>query len=140
MWIPQLLAGLLLLALSHYLGHTHLHLIREGLRAPGRIIGYKQQNFRSSSSESFSTTGYMPIVEFQANDRSIHFQDWLGTSIAGSKNVPVIVLYDPANPSLAIIDRPVWNWLPWAPIFALGLFLVLTAINGFFRSQRPAEK
>jgi len=134
MCIPQLLVGLLLLALSHYLGHTHLHLIREGLRAPGRIIGYKQQNFRSSSSESFSTTGYMPIVEFQANDRSIHFQDWLGTSIAGSKNVPVIVLYDPA------IDRPVWNWLPWAPIFALGLFLVLAAINGFFRSQRPAEK
>jgi hypothetical protein len=139
-WIPQLLAGLLLLALSHYMGHTHFHLIREGLRAPGRIIGYKQQNFRSSSSESFSTTGYMPIVEFQANDRFIHFQDWLGTSIAGSKNVPVIVLFDPADPSVAMIDRPVWNWLPWAPIFALGLFLVLAAINGFFRSQRPAEK
>jgi hypothetical protein len=41
----------------------------------------------------------------------------------------VIVLYDPANPSLAMIDRPVWNWLPWAPIFALGLFLVLVAIK-----------
>src|ERR1700687_6108198 len=32
-WIPQLLAGLLLLALSHYMGHTHFHLIRERLQA-----------------------------------------------------------------------------------------------------------
>ncbi|HYU22323.1 MAG TPA: DUF3592 domain-containing protein, partial [Candidatus Dormibacteraeota bacterium] len=94
-WIPQVLAGLFLLSLGYFTGHTHFHLIREGTRVPGRIVGYKQENFRSSSG-SFSSTGYMPIVEFHTNDRFVHFQDWLGNSIAGSKNVPVIVLYDPA--------------------------------------------
>ena len=136
--ILQLFAGLVFLGLGYFMGHAHFHLIREGVRAPGRIVGYKQQNFRSSSG-SFSSTGYMPIVEFHTNDRFVQFQDWLGPSIAGSKNLPVIVLYDPANPLVAMIDRPVWNWIPWAPIFAVGLLLLLSAINGFFRSQRSPE-
>jgi hypothetical protein len=139
-WIPQLFAGLVFLGLGYFMGHAHFHLIREGARAPGRIVGYKQESFKSSSGNTSSTsTGYMPIVEFHTNERFIQFQDWLGTNITGNANVPVIVLYDPANPSLAMIDRPAWNWLPWAPILALGLFLVLVAIKGFIRSRRSAE-
>ena len=139
-WIPQLFAGLVFLGLGYFMGHAHFHLIREGVRAPGRIVSYKQQSFRSSSSgTSSTTTSYMPIVEFHTNDRFIQFQDWLGTKIAGNANDPVIVLYDPANPSVAMIDRPTWNWLPWAPIVAVGLFLVLVATKGFFQSRRSAE-
>jgi hypothetical protein len=139
-WIPQLFAGLVFLCLGYLMGHAHFHLIREGVRAPGRIVGYKQQSFRSSSSgTSSTTTGYMPVVEFHTNDRFIQFQDWLGSKIAGNANDPVIVLYDPANPSVAMIDRPAWNWLPWAPILVLGLFLVLVAIKGFFQSHRSPE-
>jgi hypothetical protein len=108
------------------------------VRAPARIVGYKQEDFRGSSG-SFSSTGYMPIAEFHTNERFVHFQDWRGTLIAGSKNVPVIVLYGPANPAVAMIDRPIWNWIPWAPIFAVALLLALSAINGFFRSQRSPE-
>jgi len=139
-WIPQLFAGLVFLGLGYFMGHAHFHLIREGVRAPGRIVSYEQKSFRSSSSgTSSTTTSYMPVVEFHTNDRFIQFQDWLGTNIAGNANVPVIVLYDPANPSVAMIDRPAWNWLPWAPIAAVGLFLVLVAIKGFFKSRRSAE-
>jgi hypothetical protein len=137
-WILQVLAGLFLLSLGYFMGHAHFHLMREGKRVPGRIVGYRQENFRSSSG-SFSSTGYMPIVEFHTNDRFVHFQDWLGNSIAGSENVPVIVLYDPAHPTVAMIDRPLWNWIPWAPIFAVGLLLVLSAMNGFFKSRRTVE-
>jgi hypothetical protein len=139
-WISQLFAGLVFLGLGYFMGHAHFHLIREGVKAPGRIVSYEQKSFRSSSSgTSSTTTSYMPIVEFHTNDRFIQFQDWLGTKIAGNVNDPVIVLYDPANPSVAIIDRPAWNWLPWAPIAAVGLFLVLVAIKGFFKSRRSAE-
>lgn len=134
-YIPQALAGLFLLGLSYYMGAAHFHLIREGMRTRGRIIGYKQEYF-SRSSGGMTTSAYMPIVEYQTNDRAVQFVDWKGTQIAGSANVPVFVLYDPANPSLAMIDRPVWNWMPWAPIFAVGLFLVLVAIKGAFRSLR----
>ncbi len=140
LWKFQLFAALLFLGLGYLMGHEHFHLIREGVRAPGTIIGHKLQDFRSSSGNSSSTsTAYMPIVEFRAGDRSIQFKDWLGSRVPGSTNVPVTVLYDPANPSDAMIDRPTWNWLPWAPVGALGVFLVLVGINGFFRSQRLAE-
>jgi hypothetical protein len=137
-WMPQLFGGLVFLGLGYFMGHAHFHLIREGVRAPGRIVGYKQESFRATSGTS-STNGYMPIVEFHTSDRFVQFEDWLGTGIAGSKNIPVIVLYDPANPTTAMIDRPLWNWIPWAPTFAVGFLLVLSAINRFFKSQRSPE-
>jgi len=133
-WIPQLFAGLVFLGLGYFMGHEHFRLIHQGVRAPGRIVGYKQESFRRSSNASSTSTSYMPIVEFHTSDRFVQFEDWLGTNIAGSKDVPVTVLYDPANPTIAIIDRPVWNWIPWAPIAALGLFLFLVSIRGAFRS------
>jgi Protein of unknown function (DUF3592) len=136
-WVVQLFGGLIFLGLGWFMGHTHFHLIRQGVRAPGRIVAYKQESFRNSSSGTSSTSnGYMPIVEFHTEDRFVQFEDWLGTSIAGNKNVPVTVLYDPGNPTVAMIDRPIWNWIPWAPVFAVGLLLFLSAINGFFKSQR----
>ena len=131
-WIPQLFAGLVFLGLGYFMGHEHFHLIRSGVRAPGRIIGYKQESFRNSSTSVSSTsTGYMPIVEFHTMDRFVQFEDWLGTNVAGNKDVPVTVLYDPANPAIAMIDRSVWNWIPWAPAFAVGFLLTLSAINRF---------
>ena len=134
-FIFQAFAGLLLIGLAYFMGAAHFHLIRAGIRTPGKIVGYKQQYFTSSSgSTSSTTTGYMPIVEFQAGDHVVQFQDWLGAKIAGTANVSVIVLYDPVNPSVAMIDRPVWNWIPWAPTFAVGVFLVLVAIRGALRS------
>jgi len=131
-WILQLLAGLVFLGLGYFMGHQHFYLIRRGVRAPGRIVGYKQKSFRRSSGSS--STAYMPLVEFHTNDRFVQFQDWLGGQISGSTNIPVTVLYDPANSTVAMIDRPVWNWIPWAPAFALGLFLSLVAIRGAYRS------
>src|SRR5258708_27254800 len=103
-WILQLFAGLVLLGVSHLMGHTHFHLIREGVRAPGRIVGYKQESFRFSSGSS--STSFMPIVEFHINDAFVQFQDCMGTSIAGSPTVPALVLFDPPNPPLPIADRP----------------------------------
>jgi hypothetical protein len=139
-WIVQLFGGLLFLGLGYFMGHQHFHLIRQGVRAPGRIVGYKQESFSTKSGTNSTTTnGYMPIVEFHTSDRFVQFEDWLGTNVAGNKDVPVMVLYDPSNPTQAMIDRPVWNWIPWAPTFAVGFLLTLSAINRFFRSRRSPE-
>jgi hypothetical protein len=45
-------------------------------------------------------------------------------------SVPVI--YDPANPSVAMLDRGLSNWLPWAPCFAVGLVVGLDSLKGLF--------
>lgn len=139
--VAQAVVGLFLMLLGYYMGREHFHLIRAGARSQGIIVGYKEQYFAGNYSRpsSSGTTAFMPIVKFQARDRVIQFKDWMGTN-AAVLNVRVTVLYDPANPSVAMIDRPVWNWIPWAPTFAVGLFLLLVAIKGwlFPCESRPA--
>jgi hypothetical protein len=70
----------------------------------------------------------MPIVKFQAGGQDVEFKDWMGTN-AAVLNVRVTVLYDAEKPSLAMIDRPVWNWIPWAPTLGMGLFLILVGVR-----------
>jgi uncharacterized protein DUF3592 len=133
--VAQAVTGLFLMALGYYIGREHFHLIRAGVRTPGTIVGYKEEYFRGdySRASSSGTTAFMPIVKFQAGDRVVQFKDWVGTN-AAVLNVRVTVLYDPANPSLAMIDRPVMNWIPWAPTFVVGLFLILVAIKAWLAS------
>ena len=132
--VVQAIVGLFLLILGYYIGKEHFHLIREGVRTQGTIVGYIQESIPNGGGVRWQSAS-MPIVNFQAGDRVIQFKDWMGSK-APVTNVGVIVLYDPANPSVAMIDRPVWNWLPWAPAFTVGLFLVLVAIKGWLASPR----
>jgi hypothetical protein len=135
--VLQFLLGLFLLSMSYFMGKTHFDLIRKGLRTPGTIVDYKQEYFRRTG-ESFGSSGYMPIVEYSVGDRIVRFTDWLGSSSAGFKNQRVTVLYNPTDLTVAIIDRPIWNWLPWASIGAVGLFMLFVAIKGFVRN-RPEQ-
>ena len=134
--IAEAVVGLFLLCLGYFIGKDHFHLIRDGMRAPGIIVGYKEEYFRGSDGRpSSGSNAFMPIVKFQAGERDVEFKDWMGTSVA-VKNVRVMVLYDPENPSLAMIDRPVWNWIPWAPTLGMGLFLVFVGIRGWMSSRQ----
>jgi len=129
--IAEAVVGLFLLCLGYFIGKDHFHLIRDGMRAPGIIVGYKEEYFRGSDGRpSSGSNAFMPIVKFQAGEQDVEFKDWMGTSVA-VKNVRVMVLYDPENPSLAMIDRPVWNWIPWAPTLGMGLFLLFVGIRGW---------
>jgi hypothetical protein len=124
----QVCVGLFLMLFGYYTGKAHFLLIREGVRTTGTIVDYKEEHFRDESINS----AFMPIVEFKARDRVIRFKDWVGTSSAGELNHTVTILYDKGDPSTAMIDRRLWNWFPWAPIFALGLFLTLVGIKNLF--------
>ena len=131
-FILQILVGVLLCGLGYFMGSAHLRLILKGERAQGRIVDYKQRNFTVSRSSQIASTstGYMPVVEYRAmGDKRIRFEDWLGKSSTGMLNESVPVLYETTDPSVAMIDRPVWNWMPWAPIIAVGLFLVFDGIR-----------
>lgn len=132
----QIITGLLFVALAYYMGKNQAHLLRVGVRTEGRIVGYLQHSFQRSGSTTLTSTGYMPIVEYRLEDRIVRFQDWLGAGTEGPTNVGVMVLYDATNPSVAMIDRPVWNWLPWAPILAVGAFLLLVGIKGLLTSPK----
>jgi len=140
-FVLQVLVGVFLLFMADHMGRTNFHLIRVGVRAPGRVVGNEQRNFGSSVGHSgMVTTAFMPIVEFSANGQKIRFTDWLGSSSTGSFPDRVTVLYDAAAPSVAIIDRPLMNWLPWAPIGAVGCFLCLVGLKGLLVNPQSGER
>src|SRR5438876_859753 len=122
----QLLVGVILVLASPYMSQDHLRLIARGHRAQGHVVAYEQASFfRSTGTSSNDTkTGFMPIVEFSAEGRVVRFRDWLASRSTGNLPDRVTVLYDADNPAIAMIDRPVMNWMPWMPIAAVGLSLI----------------
>jgi hypothetical protein len=133
--IAEVVVGLFLLCLGYYIGRDHFHLIHDGVRTPGMVVGYKEQYFPGSYGRSSTGfTAFMPIVKFQVGNQDVEFKDWMGTNNAVT-NVRVTVLYDPGKPSLAMIDRPVWNWVPWAPTLAMGLFLLFVGMRGWLLAK-----
>ena len=131
----QAFAGIILLLMGYVTGREHFRLVQHGERAQGTIIGYKQVSMPDRNGGANWKSALMPVVKFQAGGHAVQFRDWMDS---GNRllNVPVRVLYDPANPSSAMIDRPVWNWIPWGPAFAVGTFLVLVAMKGWFALER----
>lgn len=137
-YLLQGAVGLFLIVFGYTTGHDHYRLIRAGLRTQGVIIGHVPVRMRDTKGSGYSTA-YMPIVEFQARGEVVHFQNWLGSPSAGNLHNRVTVLYDPGNPKIAMIDRAVMNWIPWAPCFVLGVFLVLVSIkNTVFAINAPS--
>jgi len=76
------------------------------------------------------------IAEFQADDRSIRFESWMGGPDRPRNGERIGVFYDAADPSDAMIDRAILNWMPWAPCAAIGLRLTLSALRGWLATLR----
>ena len=132
----QLLAWLFLMVFGYYIGRVHFDLIVEGSRTQGRIVDYKEERIGNRIGTGTNRMVFMPVVEFRAGDHAVRFKDWKGSSVAAGLRTSVPVIYRSAEPSVAMIDRPVWNWIPWAPAFLLGFFLSLVAIKGRL-TKRP---
>jgi len=103
--IAQAIVGLFLTLLGTYIGKEHFLLILHGIRTEGTIVDHKQESMANGGAVRWDYA-YLPIVRFHAGDRPAQFVDWMEAK-AEVRNVPVTVLYDPADPSTAMIDRPV---------------------------------
>ena len=135
MFIPQLLVAALFLGFSYYTGHVHARLLVSGARATGKIIALKPVRMweRSSTTvSSLSRTIYEPLVEFSVGDRTFRVQEWKGSESKAGLGWSVPVLYDPANPSIAMMDRGLSNWIPWGIAFLIGLPVALSGLKGLF--------
>jgi len=142
-FIPQFLAAAIFLSFGYATGQVHARLLLRSARAQGTIVGFKSAliSHRSGSGSSTYSTIYEPLIEFTANDRAFRVQEWKGSESRAGLGWSVPVIYDPADPSVAMMDRGLWNWLPWAPFFAIGLVVGLASLKGLFvflsSSSRP---
>jgi hypothetical protein len=135
-FVPQLLAAVALLSVAHFTGKTEVHLLFNGARTRGKIVGFQPMQlhrYRTPTSTGiFGRTVYLPIVEFEARGTLVRFEEHKLVPDGEGVGWPVAVLYDPGNVSLAMIDRPIWNWIPWAPALAMGAFLAIVSLKGLF--------
>lgn len=134
-FIPQLLAAVVFLSFSYATGKVHAHLLFRSAQTQGKIVGSKSaviSHRHSGSSDTFYSTIYEPLIEYTANDRVFRVQEWKGSASGVALGSSVPVIYDPSDPSVAMLDRGLANWLPWAPCFGIGLVLALAAIRGLF--------
>jgi len=135
-FVPQLLAAVALLGIAYFTGKTDAYLLFKGARTRGKIVGFQPRQihrYRTPTSTGiFGRTEYFPIVEFEGRGALVHFEEH--KLVPGGEGVgwPVAVLYDPGNVSVAMIDRPFWNWIPWGPALAMGAFLALVSLKGLF--------
>jgi hypothetical protein len=135
-FVPQLLAAVALLSVAYFTGKTGVHLLFHGARTRGKIVGFQPMQihrYRTPTSTGiFGRTVYLPIVEFEVRGALVRFEEHKLVPDGEGVGWPVAILYDPANVSLAMIDRPYWNWIPWAPALAMGAFLALVSLKGLF--------
>jgi hypothetical protein len=133
-FIPQLLAAAIFLSFAYGTGKVHARLLFRSARTQGTIVDFRPAliSHRSSSGNSSYSTIYEPLVEFRVNDRAFRVQEWKGSESRVGLGSSVAVIYDPADPSVAMLDRGPSNWLPWAPCFAVGLVVGLASLKGLF--------
>jgi hypothetical protein len=143
------LIGIGLLYFAYSSGKVPFHLIRHGQRIDGKIVDYVLVNMgpKALIETAPKKLHWQPIVEFQVGNKSFQFKDRILSNYFVSPNnivkpppsYPVAVLYDPADPSLAMLDNPSssqlpFNWIPWAPAAILGALLLLISISNLLRA------
>jgi hypothetical protein len=135
-FLPQLLVAVVLSGFAYSTGKTDMHLLLKGARTQGKIVGFQKRLFSANRNRiSTGTPGYniyLPVVEFEAEGVLARFEEHKLVPAGEGVGWSVPVLYDPANPSVAMIDRSNWNWLPWGPALAIALVVGLASVKGLF--------
>jgi len=119
------LAGAGLVAGGVYLGQDLNALVAGGERVAGRVIRLDRANPTSSDDT------YYPVIEFTTTSgERLEVRDRVGSNPPAYRaGDDVDVLYDPARPQQAMIDRGLWNWIAPAGCLLGGLLLLWLAVR-----------
>jgi hypothetical protein len=134
-YVGEAAGAIIFLLVGYAFGGARWHVVSTGTKTTGAIVGYETRRHTSRDSH-LQDRSYAPVVEFEANNRTIRFKDVWGMRTAPANGQSVPVIYDAANPSNAMIDGGARNWVPWAPCLALGVFLALVAFRSWLASRR----
>src|SRR5256885_1372376 len=130
-FVFQFLAALPFLLFACSTGKVHTRLLLKGAATTGTVVASVPVQFASGSNPASSRrTSYEAVVVFLVGEDQFRFQEWKVTRAAPTLGARVPVIYDPADPDIAMVDRGHLNYLPWAPCAVIGLFLLIVAIKG----------
>lgn len=131
-WTPfAALIAVCIMAGGYYMYGDMQEKMAQGLRVTGEIVRIDSKY--DSSSDGSGYTYYGVVKYMTAAGESIEFRDSVGSSHAlFEKGDQVDVIYDPAKPQKAMIDRGMWNWLLSVGLMAFGAFLMFWSLKSFF--------
>jgi hypothetical protein len=123
-------AGLALFCIGAYRGLQTAAILRAGARAEGQVLRNERQTWHGRMSRNGGRTehvGYAPVVAFTtAAGKSVEFEG------RDTQNPPryaegekVAVIYDPADPSAAVIDDFADQWSEALVLGGFGLLVVV---------------
>lgn len=141
-FVVGLVVGLSFLIFGIYISGPRVFVLRGPAKTVGRVTGSVRRSgsiWNAQHTTQYTVTGYDPTVEFQAGGRRIDFEDWRSTQRLPPVNSAVPVIYDPRDPSKAMIDLALWNFIPWAPITIVGLLLFLNALKYWPTNHAEAD-
>jgi len=130
-----LIAGVGLFALGVHQSRALVRLESFGVRARGVVSSL------SSSNSGTDSSTYYPVVTYTDwAGKSVRFRDNTGSNPPMYHvNDSVTVLYSPTESGKATIDRGIWNWLPSAILYLLGVVLSLVSIASLRRRGTEAS-
>ena len=109
-----------------YAGYTSWRLQNEGLTTTGSVVRLEESN----SSEGGCCV-YSPVIEFSANGQTHSFEgDNASDPPAYQVGEVVNVIYDPADPSTAQINKWTERWL--FPIIIIPVMIFAAVLLNFF--------
>jgi hypothetical protein len=131
------LVAVVLMVVGFHLGQSMAALLATGHRADGNVV--RVESVYSSGNHGGYT--YYPVVGFALPDGTHReFRDRIGSNpplqAAGEK---VTVLYDPAKPEQAMIDRGIWNWALSGGLMLGGFVLLLMVLKSLSNARRPSR-
>lgn len=144
-WVVGLLLviGLAVLAGGGFVAKQRSDFLAGAHTATGEVIDFKR---RTTTSDGKTSTTWYPVVRYRppGHDAPVTFRHDTGSSSpAYSRGEKVTVLYTPRNPSEAIIDAGLMNWLgPGVMILVGGVFTLFggLALRGRLKERRrPSE-
>lgn len=124
-----LLAGVGLFFLGAHLHRKTGMFLQKAVLAPGIVV-------EMATNESSDSTTYAPVVAFEHQGRKYRFKDSISSNPPSYRRGQAVgVLYDPADPREARIDRGTWNKA--VPILVAG-FGALLCLLGLWMLKRQA--
>jgi hypothetical protein len=129
-WLPIVaLIAVALLVFGVWRGRELVLLQSMGSRAEGTVVRIESKH--DSSGEGGGTT-YYSVVRFEAEDGGdVTFRDGIGASHPIDRRGEILgVMYDPAIPATAMIDRGMWNWAIPGGCMALGGIVAICSVRG----------
>ena len=131
-WAIQLAIGLPCLVAGYYLGKKPAKLIYSGYPTVGQVVDVQKISFKRKN--TFSTTEYLPIIEFDLDGIKYRFTSTI-IAHSNSTGYQVQVLVDKENPEVVMQDHPFVNWMPWSFFVLIGLVLTSAGFKSFAKRR-----